>query len=79
MKTQPQSKVIDFGQYSGHFYCNLPDEYLFWVSKPTYSGKFYKSLHSMEKNWTVPLQAKIAAREELERRGFKLVGERWEK
>jgi hypothetical protein len=33
----------------------------------------------MEKNWTVPLTAKIAAREELERRGFKLVGERFER
>jgi len=74
-----QDKIITFGQYKGHFYCNLPDDYLQFLAKPRYSGKFYKSLHSMEKNWTVPLQAKIAAREELERRGFKLVGTRWER
>jgi len=50
-----------------------------WLAKPVYSNKFYKSLHSTELNWKVPFDVKIAAREELERRGFKLIGERWER
>jgi len=72
--------IIGFGKYHDKSLSELTDEdYLKWLAKPVYSGKFYKSIHSTDLNWRVPLEVKIAAREELERRGFKLIGERWEK
>ena len=72
--------IIEFGKYRGKSLSEITDEsYLQWVAKPTYSGKFYKSIHSTDLNWRVPFEVKIAAMEELERRGFKLIGERWEK
>jgi hypothetical protein len=72
--------IIEFGKYRGQSLSALTDEsYLMWLAKPVYSGKFYKSLHSTDLNWRVPFDVKIAAREELERRGFKLIGERFEK
>lgn len=70
--------IISFGKYKGQDIKSIPDDYCMWLAKPVYSGKFYKSLHSTERNWSVPFAVKIAARQELERRGFKLIGERWE-
>lgn len=71
--------ILKFGKYKGQNIQSIPDDYLMWLAKPVYSGKFYKSLHSTELNWKVPFNIKMAARKELERRGYKLVGERWEK
>jgi hypothetical protein len=74
------NKVLTFGRYKGRSIASIQDEeYLKWLAKPTYNGKFYKSLHSDELNWKVPFDIKMAARTELERRGYKLIGERWEK
>lgn len=71
--------ILRFGDHKGEHIQSIPDDYCMWLAKPKYSGKFYKSLHSMERNWSVPFDVKVAARKELERRGFKLIGERWEK
>lgn len=71
--------ILSFGQCKGQSIQSIPDGYCMWLAKPVYSNKFYKSLHSTELNWKVPFDVKIAAREELERRGFKLIGERWER
>jgi hypothetical protein len=72
--------VLQFGKYRGKDLQAVSDEsYIMWLAKPVYSGKFYKSLHSTELNWKVPFDVRVAARKELERRGYKLVGERWEK
>lgn len=71
--------LLSFGKYKNQSIQCIPDDYCMWLAKPVYSGKFYKSLHSTERNWSVPFDIKIAARKELERRGFKLIGERWEK
>jgi hypothetical protein len=72
--------VLQFGKYRGKDLQVVSDEsYIMWLAKPVYSGKFYKSLHSTELNWKVPFDVRVAARKELERRGYKLVGERWEK
>jgi len=71
--------IIPFGKYKWQPIRSIPDDYCMWLSKPVYSGKFYKSQHSTELKWKVPLDVKIAARGELERRGFKLIGERWER
>lgn len=70
--------ILMFGTYKGQSLTNIPVNYCMWLAKPVYSGKFYKSIHSTELNWKVPLAVKIAARAELDRRGFKLIGERWE-
>lgn len=71
---------LSFGKYKGIKIKDLTDEaYLIWLSKPVYSGKYYKSIHSTELNWKVPFDVKMAARGELFSRGYKLVGERFEK
>ena len=71
---------LKFGKYKGQDLGSLTDEaYLKWLAKPVYSGKYYKSLHSTELNWKVPFDVKMAARGELFRRGYQLVGERFEK
>lgn len=72
--------ILKFGKYKGRELSSLTDEsYLQWLAKPTYTGKYYKSLHSTELNWKVPFDVKMAARGELFSRGYKLVGERFEK
>jgi len=71
---------LNFGKYKGQELSLLTDEnYLMWLAKPMYTGKYYKSIHSTELNWKVPFDVKMAARGELFRRGYKLVGERFEK
>ena len=72
--------ILDFGKYKGKTITEVDDDgYLQFLAKPIYTGKYYKSLHSTELNWKVPFNVKIAARAELERRGYKLIGERFEK
>jgi len=72
--------ILDFGKYKGKTISEVDDDhYLQWLAKPVYSGKYYKSLHSTELNWKVPFNVKIAARAELEKRGYELNGETWRK
>jgi len=73
--------ILSFGQHKGKALSNqtIPDDYILWLAKPVYSGKFYESLHSTELKWKVPFNVKIAAREEAERRGWKLNGSTWER
>jgi hypothetical protein len=68
-----------FGKYKGQSIQTIPDDYLLWLAKPKYSGAFYKSLHSTELNWKVPMAVKLVARTEADRRGWKLKGETWER
>lgn len=72
-------QILTFGKYKGQSLKEVPEDYLMWLAKPVYSGKFYKSLHSTELNWKVPFIVQINAREILESRGYKLIGTRWEK
>jgi hypothetical protein len=79
-ETLPLSDTLSFGKYKGTKISELlDDEYLCWLGKPVYSPKFYKSIHSTEKNFKVPFNVTIRAREELEKRGYELIGERWER
>jgi hypothetical protein len=72
--------ILDFGKYKGKTVAEIDDDScLQFLAKPVYSGKYYKSLHSTELNWKVPFNVKIAARAELEKRGYSLIGERWER
>ena len=80
MKTKSSGLFLQFGKYKGRELESLTDEnYLMWLAKPAYGGKFYKGLHSTDLTWKVPFDVKLAARAELEKRGYKLVGERFEK
>lgn len=80
MKIKTSDLTLYFGKYKGHTVQSLKDEeYLKWLAKPVYSGKFYKSLHSTEFVWKVPFAVRMAARAELEQRGYELIGERFEK
>lgn len=71
--------ILGFGIYKGKRLEEIPEDYLMWLAKPKYSGKFYESLHSTNLKWRVPLEIKTEARRILEERGWKLIGERWEK
>ncbi|RPH72962.1 hypothetical protein EHM76_05675 [bacterium] len=74
------NKIIEFGKYKGQKVSTIEDDYyLQWLAKPVYSSKFYKSLHSADLSFKVPWEVSVAAREELDKRGYKLVGTRWEK
>ena len=71
---------LSFGKYKGQELSSLTDEnYLMWLAKPMYTGKYYKSIHSTELAWKGPFDVKMAARGELMKRGYNLIGERWEK
>lgn len=71
--------TLTFGKHKGKRLEDIPEDYLCWLGKPKYSGAFYKSLHSTELNFKVPLKVTIAARKILDKRGFVLKGETWEK
>jgi hypothetical protein len=71
--------ILPFGKYKGRQIEDIPEDYLCWLGKPKYSGAFYKSLHSTELNWKVPLAVTIEARKILEKRGWKLNGTEWER
>jgi len=74
------SPILNFGKYKGLRISELTDEeYLCWLGKPTYTSKFYVSLHSTEKHFKVPFGITLAARKELEKRGYYLIGEKWRK
>jgi hypothetical protein len=69
---------LPFGQFKGHDLTDIPDSYLFWLCDRGRST-YYHSLHSLDVTWKVPIPVWEAARKEAERRGFKKIGERWEK
>jgi len=70
---------LAFGKYKGMSLEAIPEDYLMWLAKPKYSGKFYESLHSTDLKWKVPFNVKVEARRILESRGYKLNGETWER
>lgn len=70
--------VLNFGIHKGKRLEEVPEDYLKWLGKPVYSGKFYKELHSMEKEWKVPFSIMAEARKVLDAMGYELKGTRWE-
>jgi len=72
--------ILNFGKYKNQAIEKLEDEcYLKWIAKPKYHGGYYKSLHVTDLKWRVPFEIRMVARKELEKRGYKLIGEHWEK
>jgi hypothetical protein len=70
--------LLKFGIYKEKNLEEIPLDYLKWLAKPTYSGKFYESIHSTDLKWKVPFDVKIEARAVLEKLGWVLNGTVWE-
>jgi len=70
--------TLNFGIHKDKSFDKIPIDYLQWVAKPKYSGKFYKSLHVTDLKWKVPFASTVAARKYLFDKGWILIGERWE-
>lgn len=70
--------ILDFGIHKDKHISDptIPDDYVKWLAS---RGKYYKSKHSRETTWKVPLNIWLAALTEIERRGYKIIGERFEK
>ena len=68
---------LDFGVHVGKELSNLsiPDDYMQWLaSRGTYREK---PGNRFETTWKVPVLVWMAAREEMERRGYTHIGERF--
>ena len=70
---------LTFGKYNGLPLSDpsIPVEYLTWLAEPG-GGRVYKNKHSSDAKWKAPNGLWIEVRLELDRRGYKLVGSRWE-
>ena len=82
LQQKPKSKtkplILDFGIHIGKQLSDpsIPDDYMgFLASDKEYYGK----KNPFELTFRVPLKVYMAARQEMERRGYKRIGERWEK
>jgi hypothetical protein len=70
--------VLTFGKYKGHDLSNLsiPDDYMKWLAS---RGKYTSKTNRFETEWKVPVDVWMAAREEMDRRGYNHIGERFER
>lgn len=70
--------TLAFGTFKGRELSDssIPDSYIQWLAS---RGKYYKEKHSTEPTWKVPVGVWLAALTEIERRGYKIIGERFEK
>jgi hypothetical protein len=69
---------LDFGKFKGIEISDeiIPDEYMKWLaSRGTYRSKENR----FETAWKVPVTVWMAARQEMERRGYRHIGERFER
>ena len=55
--------VLPFGHYKGFNLRDIPDSYLLWLCERGKST-YYKSKHSLDVSWKVPIAIWAAAREE---------------
>jgi hypothetical protein len=70
---------IPFGIHKGKDIQQIPDDYLLYFLCERGKGTYYKSAHSLDVNWKVPIEVWEAARKEADRRGYTKIGNRWEK
>lgn len=70
--------TLDFGKFKGHDLSDpaIPDDYMKWLAS---RGKYMSTTNRFETEWKVPVLTWMAAREEMERRGYVHIGERFEK
>jgi hypothetical protein len=70
--------ILKFGTYRGRDLSDLtiPDSYMQWLAS---RGRFDSKVNRFETAWKVPVDVWMAARQEMERRGYRHIGERFEK
>ena len=70
--------ILDFGIHKGKELSDLsiPDEYIKWLAS---RGKYKSKLNQFEYAWKLPIMVWLAALKEIEDRGYKIIGERFEK
>jgi len=67
---------LEFGSQKGKDITEIPDHYLLYLCDRGRST-YYKSRHSRDVKWKVPIKVWEEARKEADRRGYTKTGERW--
>ena len=67
-----------FGHFQGRDITDpeIPDSYIQWLAS---RGRYDSKINRFETGWKVPVDVWMAARQEMARRGYKHIGERFEK
>lgn len=70
--------ILPFGIHKGRDLSDpsIPDSYMMWLAS---RGKYQSPSNRFETVWKVPVNVWMAARVEMERRGYSHIGERFEK
>ncbi len=70
--------ILQFGIYKDHDLSDLfiPDDYMKWLAS---RGRYDSKTNRFETAWKVPVDVWMAARVEMEKRGYRHIGERFEK
>lgn len=71
-------KPLNFGEHRGKLLSDptIPDDYIRWLAS---RGKYQDPKNRFETAWKVPVLVWMDARVEMERRGYRHIGERFEK
>jgi hypothetical protein len=69
---------LPFGAFKGRELSDpaIPDSYMKWLAS---RGRYDSKVNRFETAWKVPVDVWMAARQEMERRGYRHIGERFEK
>jgi hypothetical protein len=70
--------LLPFGAFKGHDLSDpaIPDSYMRWLAS---RGRYDSKINRFETAWKVPVDVWMAARKEMERRGYVHIGERFER
>ena len=70
--------ILPFGLYRGRTLedADVPDSYIGWLAL---RKSYVSPTNRFETTWKVPIDISIAARREMERRGYKRIDDRYEK
>ncbi len=74
--------ILPFGRYRGREISDptVPDAYLIWMADRSVNVYRYgRPWENSNNTFQVPADIELTAREELQRRGYKRKGMRWEK
>ena len=70
--------ILSFGIHKGKELSDptIPDDYMKWLGS---RGKYMSHTNRFETAWKVPVDVWMAARVEMDRRGYDHIGERFER
>ena len=70
--------ILVFGAFKGHNLSDsaIPDSYIRWLAS---RGGYDSKINRFETAWKVRVDVWMAARQEMERRGYTHIGERFER